>query len=1201
MRERGVENRTLLTWFLYSCMFTWRITLYLQFFKTVFPQRSLFEEIDMTDQDKEKTAASILIVEDESILAEDLGLSLENLGYLVRGKISTGEEAVKLAEELRPDLILMDIKLQGDIDGIEAAHQIRTRLDIPVVYLTGYVEEDIFDRAKRTEPYGYLGKPVTFLELRSTVETALHKHAADKKVRESEEKYRLLFSKEKDAISLTDASSQDFLDINEAFEELYGYRREEIIGMNATMVSAEPQKTRTTLLAATQPEGTIVPLRWHKTKNGKLFPVEISANAFTLKGRQVVCSIIRDISEREKAEEALRIARDELEQRVADRTKDLVAVTEALKASQSTLRLITDSLPVLINYVDSEQRYRFCNKTYELWRGVPREEIEGRHVKEVLGEAAYEVAREHVEAALSGSPVDYEMAATYQDGEERRLHVIYVPHLDETGKVKGFAGLITDITERKKIEEALRKSSDELEQRVIERTAEIAAVNEELKMEIARRKNTEEALRESEDLLRKAQKIARVGSWQLELTTNRLIWSDEVYRIFGMEPQEFSATYEGFLERVHSEDRAAVDAAYSGSLQEGREAYEIEHRIVNKSSGEIRHVHEKCQHVRDSTGRIIRSVGMVQDITERKRAEEASRRSEERFRRLIDQAADAIFVHDFKGKFLDVNQQAYTSLGYTRDELLSMTASDIDPDIVYRGDSAKFWSNLPATFEARHTRKDGTTFPVEIRLGPIEYGETRVVLAIVRDITDRTMAAKALQESEERFRTAFQTSPDAVNINRLSDGLYVDVNTGFTELTGFTRDEVMGKSSLEINIWHDPEDRKRLVAGLKERKHVTNLEAQFRRKDGRVRTGLMSARIIDLNGEPYILSVTRDVDDWKKAEVELREKTALLNSLIEALPDSIYFKDLNRRHLLVNKAHEDFFGVNGQEVIGKTIEQFVPSDQAKQSSDTDKAVIETKTPFVVEHSWVNRRGEKCIFETRKFPILDDQRNIIAVGGISRDITERKKAENQLKESLSEKEVLLREIHHRVKNNLAVIQSLLRIQSRHAQNAELTRMLEATQHRIRSMALAHELLYQSENLTDINISRYLGNLLNQLMASFSFIGKRIEIRKAIQEVQLGIDTAVPLGFILTELISNCYKHAFPKSKDGEIAVSVRCPGDKKLELVVKDDGVGIPEGMDFEESSSLGYQLIRIFVKQLNGEIEIFRQEGTEVRIIFPMR
>ena len=145
----------------------------------------------MTDDVKEKAAARILIVEDEGILAEDLGLSLENLGYLVTGKVSTGREAVKLAEKLRPDLILMDIKLQGDIDGIEAADRIRTRLDIPVVYLTGYAEEDVSERAKRTEPYGYLGKPISLSELRSTLDTALYKHATDKRVRKSEERLQL--------------------------------------------------------------------------------------------------------------------------------------------------------------------------------------------------------------------------------------------------------------------------------------------------------------------------------------------------------------------------------------------------------------------------------------------------------------------------------------------------------------------------------------------------------------------------------------------------------------------------------------------------------------------------------------------------------------------------------------------------------------------------------------------------------------------------------------------------------------------------------------------------------------------------------------------------------------------------------------------------------------------------------------------------
>jgi PAS domain S-box-containing protein len=1534
----------------------------------------------MADYGSEKTAARILIVEDEAILSEDLGSSLESLGYVVSGKVSTGEEAVELAEKLRPDLILMDIKLQGDIDGIEAADQIRMDLDIPVVYLTGYSENDVLERAKKTEPYGYIGKPISVMELRNTIETAIHKHKADKRVRESEERLRLAMEATNDGVWDWEISTGEtyyspgyFLMLGlepgeypEHFRSwldlIHPEDRDHSWNVNQECVQGK-METFEVEFRMRHKDGS---WRWILGR-GKSIARNSDGRSIRLVGTHT------DITERKKAEGALRTARDDLEQRVADRTKELVAITEALKASQSTLRLITDSLPVLISYVDSEQRYRFCNKTYELWREVPREEIEGRHLQEVLGEDAYEEAREYVEAALSGSPVNYEMAVTYPDGKDRRLQVIYVPHLDEARETRGFAGLITDITERKNMEDALRKSTEELEQRVMERTAEIATVNEELKMEIARRKNTEEALRKEKEKAERYLDVAGVIIVTLDSEGRVTLINRKGCELLGYPLDEIIGT-QWFDTFVAESDRDRTKAVFFQIMAGEIKAAEYFENLVLTQSGQERLIAWHNTLLTDDDGAIVGTLSSGEDITERKKIEEASRRSEERFRSLIDQAADAIFVHDLNGEFLEVNQQASKSLGYARAELLLMSVNDIDPDIVHRGDSAKYWLNLPATFEAIHRRKDGTTFPVEIRLGPIEYGETKVVLAMVRDITDRKMTEKALQENEDRCRTIFQTSPDAISITRLSDRVYVEINDSFTELTGFTRDEVIGKTTVAINIWNDPSDRDRLVAELREREQVTNLEAQFRLKDGRVRTGLMSARTLYLNGEPHVLSVTRDVEDWQKAEEELRQKTSLLNSLIEALPDSVYFKDINRRHLLTNKAYEDFFGLSRQEAVGKTIEELVTSNNVEQSRESDEAVIETKQSVVQEHCWFDERREKHIFETRKFPILDAQRDFLAIGGISRDITERKrleenlrgsevrlldlyenapnayfsvgtdglirkcnrgaeellgypremlegkrvldlyidgpegkekaakvfqkfisgeqvtseelqmqkadgspvwinlsvnalrdaegqvvesrsivvdiserkkaeealrhseerfqlfmqnfpglayikdaegrvlfanngfgqylgldpstmigktndelfpadfaekittddsrilesgewqqieeaygghfwsthkfliprtgekpllggftvdisarkqaenslreseeqyralvettdtgyvvldeqgkvldanseyvrltgygvvdeirgrsvvewtaehdrernarevekcfkkgfvrnleidyvvrmgnvipieinatlvrvkghsqivtlcrditerkKAETQLKASLAEKEVLLREIHHRVKNNLAVMQSLLRIQSHHVKNAELTRILEETQHRIRSMALGHELLYQSENLSDINISQYLDNLLHHLMASFSIMGKRIEIKQEIEEAHLSIDTSVPLGFILTELISNCYQHAFPEGRYGEIAVSLRFLGDDHLELVVKDNGIGLPEDMDVEKPKSLGYHLMRIFVKQLRGKIEILSEKGTEVRIKFAGR
>jgi len=219
----------------------------------------------------------------------------------------------------------------------------------------------------------------------------------------------------------------------------------------------------------------------------------------------------------------------------------------------------------------------------------------------------------------------------------------------------------------------------------------------------------------------------------------------------------------------------------------------------------------------------------------------------------------------------------------------------------------------------------------------------------------------------------------------------------------------------------------------------------------------------------------------------------------------------------------------------------------------------------------------------------------------REREKNKKAEAQIKASLIEKEVLLREIHHRVKNNLAVMQSMLRLQSRYARSTEFSRMLEDAQNRIMSMALAHELLYQSENLSDVNVGQYVGKLVHHLVASLSEVGGRVKITNEIQNLNLGIDIAVPLGFIITELISNCLKHAFPEERCGEISVSLQTVGDKEFELRVHDNGVGMAADIDTEHPSAMGLDLVRIFVSQLSGTMEILQEKGTDVRIRFRER
>jgi PAS domain S-box-containing protein len=438
----------------------------------------------------------------------------------------------------------------------------------------------------------------------------------------------------------------------------------------------------------------------------------------------------------------------------------LKRIEEALRGSEDQLRLITESLPVLISYVDSEQCYRFVNKAYEDWYGLLKEEIYGRHIKEVLGESAYQVIRGDVEGVLSGRQITYETLFPYIGGDIRYVSAIYVPHFDEQGKVKGFFALVTDITEKKKAEEQLIKYRDRLEELVEERTAKLKKANEQLQQEITERKRAEEALRENEQRLNRSQEIAHLGSWELDLVNNRLTWSDEVYSIFGLQPQEFGATYEAFLEAVHPNDRAAVDAAYSGSVREGRDTYEIEHRVVRKSTGEIRIVLERCEHLRDASGRIIRSIGMVHDITERKQAEKALLESEERYRILFETSPDAIALIDLNFNIITVNQPALMLFGYeSQEEVIGKNALGfvaVNDRFRAAGDASKLLNTgIGKSGEYSIQIKDGHLVPAELRTSLFRdtEGKAKCFITVIRDISKRKASEEKIRVYEEQLRS----------------------------------------------------------------------------------------------------------------------------------------------------------------------------------------------------------------------------------------------------------------------------------------------------------------------------------------------------------------------------------------------------------------------------------------------------------------
>ncbi|MGD2247839.1 MAG: histidine kinase N-terminal 7TM domain-containing protein [Candidatus Methanofastidiosia archaeon] len=308
-------------------------------------------------------------------------------------------------------------------------------------------------------------------------------------------------------------------------------------------------------------------------------------------------------------------------------------------------------------------------------------------------------------------------------------------------------------------------------------------------------------------------------------------------------------------------------------------------------------------------------------------------------------------------------------------------------------------------------------------------------------------------------------------------------------------------------------------------------------------------------------------------------------TIIEGMEDSVIVLDEKNRILDVNPLAQQLMGKPS--VTGKYIDQVWPewSNNVEPGTKKENEVVLT------------RENKEHYYDVRVSPLTDWRGHTLSRVIVLRDITDRKKAEQEIKTSLKEKEVLLQEIHHRVKNNLQIISSLLNLQSQYIKDKKYAKMFKESQNRIRSMALIHEKLYQSENLADINFGEYIKTLASSLARSYGNI--RVTLKIDVEDVPLNIDTAIPCGLIINELIVNALQHAFPKNKKGVITVGVGTL-NHEIELKVSDNGIGLPDTVDVEQKQSLGLRLVAILAEdQLNGKIRVERNNGTTFWITFP--
>ncbi|OHD70610.1 MAG: hypothetical protein A2W19_03475 [Spirochaetes bacterium RBG_16_49_21] len=845
------------------------------------------------------TQKKILIIEDEPIIALNILNLLEMKGYMVAPLAANGKEAVDLALEHKPDLILADIMLPGDMDGISAVEEIQKARDIPVVYLTAHSNEALFGRAKATRPYGYLIKPLNQSDIHSTVDLALHKHEMESRLKISEARYRTLVDNSLNGIAIYEAvgNGDDFiiLDFNRSAELMENIRRRDVVGRSVREVF--PGVTEFGLFDVFREVWETGVPRSHPVS---LYKDERLAGwrenfVFKLPSGEIA-SVYRDETKRKQAEKALQLS------------------------TRLNNEIISNAKIGIIVYD--------CNLNYVLWNRF-MQELTGLSPEQVLGKNALE----------------------------------FFPFLTQHG---------------------------------LERIIKQALLGETVHTPVL---------------------PFRVPA------TGESVW----------------------LQYIYSPHR-------------------------------------------DAGNNIIGVIGLVSNVTENIRAGFALLKSEKNYRELVENSNSIIFMRDIEGKITYLNKFAQSFFGYDKDEI-------VGKNVV------------------------GTIVP--------EYESTGRNLAdMIREIS----------------RDADQY---AVNVN-----------------------ENMCKSG--------------------ERVWIAWTNKAIRDEDGAVRE---------------IMCIGNDITQRKRIEEALRESEVSYRSLAENIPAIVYrlFLSDGRRIQFYNNMLEILTGFNPDELhpdIMFSIDPLIlPEDRGLAAAARAEA-LHNKTSFEVNYRMRHKNGTLLHFLEKGSPVYDDTGNPLSIDGVIFEISGQKQTEQKIRESLLEKEILIKEIHHRVKNNMQIISSLLSLQSIYVCDDKDLELFKDCYNRVRSMALVHEMLYQSEDLAHIDFKVYIEQMAEQLFIERNRRDGSIQFKSDVRNIQLNINSAIPCALIINELLTNSLKYAFPEDGRGTISLSFKKNPGGIHTLVIGDNGIGLPEDMDISDSKTLGLQLVNELVKQLRGKLSLDRKKGTRFTITF---
>ena len=764
-------------------------------------------------------------------------------------------------------------------------------------------------------------------------------------LRLSEEKFRLAFDTSPDSVAITRMSDGMFVSVNKGFEKISGYTREQAIGKTSLEINIwkDPQDRRNVvegLLATGEVRNYEAPFL---ALDGEIYGL-MSAVIIELNGEPHILNIVRDITERKRAE-------------------------AILHESETNLSVLIENTDGSIWAVD--QQYGLIVGNREFHRNTSA--ALGRRLE--MGESVL----------LPGFPaeVNAEWQRLYDralQGErftlETQTHFLESPHYieyhfspicEDGGEIRGVTVYGRDITERKQVEDTLIQVNDRL------------------------------AL---------AQRLAGAGIWDWELATGKLNWSPEFFHLFGLDPAKAQATFDTWRGALHPDDVQGAEQRIDEAIRDHLPLFN-EYRIVTPS-GETRWIGAWGDTTYNERGEAQRMTGLCIDITERKQVDTALRESEQRFRDIMENVNLISVILDIHGNIIFANSYFLKLTGWQLEEVLGRN-----------------WFELliPPEAEVRHVLLEGmkdNTVPLyyqneiltrsgERRL--IDWSNTLLrdaqgnstgIAGIGVDITERKRAEDAMRESEEKFRQAFNTSPIAISIARLKGGGFISVNKNFEQMSGYSESEVIGKTAEELHLWKSPEIHQGLLKELRAKGEVRDYETPILTRNGEIYC-LTSASIIEINGEPHILTLAVDITKRKQAEDALLQRENLLNKIFDVLPVGIWLADKNGQLTRSNQRGREIWGAEplvGQEQYGVFKARRLPSGEELAPEDWALArTIKEGVTVLDEMLEIDSfDGKKKVILNFTAPVFDAAGNVEAAVIINLDITERKQAEEKIKEN-----------------------------------------------------------------------------------------------------------------------------------------------------------------------------------------------------------